>query len=291
MTLDNFWKQDQVQQLIELGLNEDLGKAAHSSLAAIPPHTTGRAQMIAKEPGIIAGLPIAIEIFNKINPQINVELLVPEGSPVEYGTQLMHIQGSATDILSGERLVLNFIQRLSGIATTAHKYASLAAPYNVRILDTRKTTPGMRLLEKYAVKIGGADNHRMGLFDMIMLKDNHIDFCGGITPAITKTLEYLQEHNLNLKIEIETRNIEEVKEVCAIGNVNRIMLDNFTPKEIQEAVLIINNRFETEASGGINEQNITEYLGTGIDFISIGALTHSVKSMDISLKTIIQKNA
>lgn len=291
MTLDNIWKQDQVQQLIELGLNEDLGKAAHSSLAAIPPHTTGRAQMIAKEPGIIAGLPIAIEIFNKINPQINVELLVPEGSPVEYGTQLMHIQGSATDILSGERLVLNFIQRLSGIATTAHKYASLAAPYNVRILDTRKTTPGMRLLEKYAVKIGGADNHRMGLFDMIMLKDNHIDFCGGMAQAIQQTLKYLEEHSLNLKIEVETRNLDEVREVCEVGNIHRIMLDNFTPAQIQEALKIINHQFETEASGGIYEDNIAEYLKTGVDYISIGALTHSVKSLDISLKTLIEKKS
>ncbi|MCO6495017.1 MAG: carboxylating nicotinate-nucleotide diphosphorylase [Bacteroidetes bacterium] len=285
----NIWVDSKIQQLIDIGLEEDIGSTPHSSISAIPKGTFGYAQMIAKEEGIVAGLPLASEIFKKINPSITICQLVSEGQKVSTGSVLMTFEGDATDILSGERLILNFIQRLSGIATVSNKYATLAKAYGVTILDTRKTTPGMRLLEKYAVKIGGAENHRMGLFDMIMLKDNHIDFCGGITQAINKTHEYLKQNKLSLKIEVETRNLEEVKEACAIGEIHRIMLDNFSPKDIIEALKIINKRFETEASGGITEQNLTEYLKTGVDYISIGALTHSVKSMDISLKTIIKK--
>ncbi len=289
MTFDKLWKHPQVIRLVELGLQEDFGQTPHSSLTAIPKGTKGVAQMIAKSDGIVAGLPLANTIFQQINPSIEVEQLVSEGQKVIRGTILMKIQGESTDILSGERLILNFIQRLSGIATVANHYAELAKPYGVKILDTRKTTPGMRLLEKYAVKAGGAENHRIGLFDMIMLKDNHIDFCGSITQAIHKTLDYLKQNKLQLKIEIETRNLDEVKEACAVGNIHRIMLDNFSPSQIIEALKIIDKRFETEASGGITDENLLEYLKTGVDYISVGALTHSVKSMDISLKTIIQK--
>ncbi|MBX2985547.1 MAG: carboxylating nicotinate-nucleotide diphosphorylase [Bacteroidia bacterium] len=289
MTFDKLWKHPQVIRLVELGLQEDFGQTPHSSLTAIPKGTKGVAQMIAKSDGIVAGLPLANTIFQQINPSIEVEQLVSEGQKVIRGTILMKIQGESTDILSGERLILNFIQRLSGIATVANHYAELAKPYGVKILDTRKTTPGMRLLEKYAVKAGGAENHRIGLFDMIMLKDNHIDFCGSITQAIHKTLDYLKQNKLQLKIEIETRNLDEVKEACAVGNIHRIMLDNFSPSQIIEALKIIDKRFETEASGGITDEHLLEYLKTGVDYISVGALTHSVKSMDISLKTIIQK--
>jgi nicotinate-nucleotide pyrophosphorylase (carboxylating) len=281
------WNSPELIQLIQSGLNEDIGKGDFSVLAAIGNETQGSAEMIMKEDAIIAGLPLAQIIYSLIDPTIQIETAAMEGSKVSKGQRILTVKGKASTILSGERLVLNFIQRLSGIATVANHYATLAKPYGVTILDTRKTTPGLRKLEKYAVKTGGCDNHRMGLYDMIMLKDNHIDFCGGITPAILKTQAYLKENNLSLPIEVETRNLAEVTEVCMIGGIQRIMLDNFSPDEIKEALKVINKQFETEASGGITKENLEAYLATGVDFISIGALTHSVKSTDISLKTTL----
>lgn len=279
------WNSPELIQLIQSGLKEDIGKGDFSVLAAIGNETQGTADMIVKEDAIIAGLPLAQIIYTLIDPTIQIDIVAKEGSKVSKGQRILSVKGKAATILSGERLVLNFIQRLSGIATIANHYADLAKPYGVTILDTRKTTPGLRKLEKYAVKTGGCDNHRMGLYDMIMLKDNHIDFCGGITAAIQKTQSFLKENNLSLPIEVETRNLSEVKEACKVGGIQRIMLDNFQPHEIKEALTHINKQFETEASGGITKENLLDYLATGVDFISIGALTHSVKSIDISLKT------
>lgn len=289
MNLAKIWEDPNIHQLISISLQEDIGGGDHSSLASIPKNTKGSANMLFKEDAIVAGLPLAKIIFHKIDPTLIVMEQVKEGDFVKKGTTALNVIGNAVSILSGERLVLNFIQRLSGIASISKKYADLAKPYNVIILDTRKTTPGLRLLEKYAVKTGGCDNHRTGLYDMIMLKDNHVDFCGGITNAIERTHKYLSEHNVNLKIEVETRNLKEVEEACKIGGIHRIMLDNFSPNDIKLALKIIDNRFETEASGGINIDNIIPYLETGVNYISIGALTHSVKSADISLKTEIEK--
>jgi len=289
MSLAKIWEDSHIHQLITLSLQEDIGNGDHSSLASIPKNTKGSANMLFKEDSVVAGLPLAKIIFHKIDPTLLVTDKVKDGDFVKKGTIALTVSGNAISILSGERLVLNFIQRLSGIASISKKYADLAKPYNVKVLDTRKTTPGLRILEKYAVKTGGCDNHRTGLYDMIMLKDNHVDFCGGITNAIERTNTYLSEKNLNLKIEVETRNLKEVEEACKTGGIHRMMLDNFSPNDIKLALKIINNRFETEASGGITYDNLIPYLETGVDYISIGALTHSVKSVDISLKTIIDK--
>jgi len=289
MSLAKIWEDSHIHQLISLSLQEDIGNGDHSSLASISKNTKGSANMLFKEDAVVAGLPLAKIIYHKIDPSLSITELVKDGDIVKKGTVALKVSGNAVSILSGERLVLNFIQRLSGIASISKKYADLARPYNTTILDTRKTTPGLRVLEKYAVKTGGCDNHRTGLYDMIMLKDNHVDFCGGITKAIERTHQYLAEKNLDLKIEVETRNLQEVEEACKTGGIQRIMLDNFTPKDISLALNTINKRFETEASGGITYDNLIPYLETGVDFISIGALTHSVKSVDISLKTIIEK--
>jgi nicotinate-nucleotide pyrophosphorylase (carboxylating) len=285
MSADWLTSQPQILELVELGLKEDIGTGDVSCLSSLSPQANGAAIMWLKQDAMIAGLPMAELVFKKVDPELKITFYHHDGNFLEKGTKLLMVEGKAASILSAERLVLNFVQRLSGVATLSKKYADLAKPFKTKILDTRKTTPGHRILEKYAVRVGGCHNHRMGLYDMVMLKDNHIDFCGGITNAINKTKQYLTKHKLELKIEVETRNLDEVKEVCDEGGVDRIMLDNFSPSQIIEALKIIEGRFEAEASGGIHEENILSYLQTNIDYISIGALTHSPKSIDISLKT------
>lgn len=282
--MNSLFTSQQCADFITRSLQEDIGSGDHSSLASIPQGTQGKAHMLIKEDGIVAGLELAQAIFMQVDPGLKVELKMADGDKVKKGDITLLVQGSVHSILKSERLVLNCAQRLSGIATTANKIVQLVDGLNTKILDTRKTTPGLRFLEKWAVTVGGAYNHRIGLYDMIMLKDNHVDYAGGITAAIQRTQAYLAENKLNLKIEVETRNISEVNEVLLAGGVNRIMLDNFTPAQLKEAVTLINGRFETEASGGITLETVREYAETGVDFISIGALTHSVKSMDISLK-------
>lgn len=280
----NLFQQPEIAAFIQQSLQEDIGSGDHSSLAAIPAGANGRAKLLIKEDGIVAGIELALLIFKLADPTLIIEVFKKDGDLVKRGDEALHVFGSIHSILKTERLVLNLMQRLSGIATTTARIVKKTEGTGVRILDTRKTTPGLRMLEKWAVTVGGGYNHRFGLFDMVMLKDNHIDYAGGIVPAIQNTLSYLEKNKLNLKIEVETRNLDEVKTVMDTGGIHRIMLDNFSPAIIKEAVKLIGGRYETEASGGITELNVKEYAETGVDFISIGALTHSVKSMDISLK-------
>lgn len=275
-----------VAALIDLSFKEDIGDGDHTSLACINPNSTGKSVIVAKEDGILAGAFLAEYIFKKVDAELEVKQLLHDGCKVGNEQVIMEIYGSSIAMLTAERTVLNFIQRLSGVATQTGKYVKVLEGLHTRILDTRKTTPGMRLLEKWAVKIGGGANHRIGLYDMILIKDNHIDFAGGIQPALERTHAYLKAHKLNLKIEIETRSLNEVEQVLSAGGVNRIMLDNFSPELLKEAVLLINGRFETEASGGITLQTLRNYAETGVDFISSGALTHSVKSLDFSMRAV-----
>jgi nicotinate-nucleotide pyrophosphorylase (carboxylating) len=273
-----------LREFILRSLKEDIGEGDHSSLASIPEKATGRAKLLIKEKGILAGCRVAGEIFSIIDKDLKFEQLITDGTEISPGEIAFLISGKVQSILKSERLILNIMQRMSGIATTTSLYVEKLKGLNTRILDTRKTTPGMRFLEKEAVSLGGGLNHRMGLYDMVMLKDNHIDFAGGIETAIKKTREYLTRHNKNLKVEIETRNLDDVRKVLAFGGVDRIMLDNFTVRETREAVKIIQGRFETESSGGITLETIRAYAECGVDFISVGALTHHIKSLDMSLK-------
>lgn len=273
-------------ELLQLAIKEDIGDGDHTSLACIPANATNTAQLIAKEEGIIAGVEIAEKIFKLFDPELKVAVLKKDGDKIKTGDVVLTVFGKAQKILSAERLVLNYMQRMSGIATKTHQIVEIIKPYNTKILDTRKTTPLNRYFEKLAVKIGGGTNHRFGLYDMVMIKDNHIDFAGGIKNAIQQANDYLKTKNKPLQIEIEVRNFEELNEVLSVGNVDIIMLDNFTPNDLQKAVQIINHRFKTEASGGINESTIVDYAKTGVDFISIGALTHHIKSLDLSLKAV-----
>ena len=270
--------------LIQTALQEDIGSGDHSSLAAVPKDTKGKMKLLVKENGIIAGIEVAKEVLRQVDPSITMNCFMKDGDAVVVKDIVFEIEGPSRSMLTAERTLLNFMQRLSGIATVSKQYADAVKGTKAKILDTRKTTPNLRELEKYAVKIGGCENHRFGLYDMIMLKDNHIDFAGGIPKAIDDTHEYLQKNGLNLKIEIETRSIEEVKRVLKHGKIDRIMLDNFTPEKLKEAVQLIAGKYETEASGGITLQNIKEYAQAGVDYISIGALTHHIKSLDLSLK-------
>ncbi|MBR1517186.1 MAG: carboxylating nicotinate-nucleotide diphosphorylase [Bacteroidales bacterium] len=269
--------------LIRMALHEDIGDGDHSTLACIPPTAQGQAKMIAKQDGIICGIDVAIRVFELVDPTLNIIAVAEDGDIVDKGDLLMLVSGPAASILTAERTALNYIQRLSGIATEAHRMVALLDGLHTRLLDTRKTTPNMRMLEKYAVHCGGATNHRFGLFDMVMLKDNHIDFAGGIEPAIDRTHEYLKAHNKDLRIEIEVRNLDELDTVLRHGGVDRIMLDNFDIDTLRTAVQRIAGRYETEASGGITEKTLRQYAETGVDFISVGALTHHIKSLDISL--------
>ncbi|MES2689534.1 MAG: carboxylating nicotinate-nucleotide diphosphorylase [Bacteroidota bacterium] len=275
-----------VTQLIDIAFAEDIGEGDHTSMATINEDEKGRSIIVAKDDGIIAGLILVDYIFKKVDPSLHVEVLKKDGDTVKYGDVVINIEGSSRSMLTAERTVLNFIQRLSGVATQTAKYVKELEGLHTKILDTRKTTPGMRLLEKWAVKIGGGENHRIGLYDMILIKDNHVDFAGGITQAIDRTANYLKSKNLDLKIEIETRSIKEVKQVLEKGGIHRIMLDNFKPELLQEAVALINKQYETEASGGITIQTLRSYAETGVDYISSGALTHSVKAMDLSMRAV-----
>jgi nicotinate-nucleotide pyrophosphorylase (carboxylating) len=276
--------EEAIQLFIKSAFAEDIGPGDYSSLAAIPTDKMGKAKLLIKDEGILAGLEIAEMIFKTLDPYLQVELLLKDGDSVKFGDIGLIVSGSAASILSAERLVLNCMQRMSGIATVTNRLTQKIIHTKARLMDTRKTTPNFRLMEKWAVHIGGGVNHRFALYDMVMLKDNHVDFAGGIRAAIERTKAYLQANELALKIEIETRNLEEVKEVIEVGGVDFVMLDNMNYATMREAVDLIDGRFETEASGGITEETLEAVAKCGVDFISMGALTHSVKSMDISLK-------
>ncbi len=275
------------KEFIEAAFREDVGSGDYSTLASIPADARGQAVLKVKEDGILAGLGLAEDIFHFLEPDAKITFNKRDGDKVVNGEIAFDVVAGVHTILKAERLVLNCMQRMSGIATLTGKYVDAVKGYRTRILDTRKTTPLFREYEKEAVRIGGGVNLRMGLYDMVMLKDNHIDFCGGIVEAIVKTNQYLAAHALDLKIEVETRNIEDVKKVLAIGNVHRIMLDNYTPAEVEEAVSLIGNKYETEASGGITLDNIVAYARTGVNYISVGAITNRAVSMDLSLKARI----
>jgi nicotinate-nucleotide pyrophosphorylase (carboxylating) len=276
----------ELRQIIAMALREDLGDGDHSSIATIPEGTPGRARLLVKEEGILAGVDVARQVFSQLDGRVLFTRLLEDGAHVGPGDVAFLLEGPAVSLLSGERLALNFMQRMSGIATFTRQVVDRIEGTRARILDTRKTTPNMRLLEKEAVRIGGGYNHRFGLFDMIMIKDNHIDYAGGIAAAINRTHEYLASKKPGLRIEVEVRNFAELEEVLACGGVDRIMLDNFTPSQLAEAVEMIGGRAETEASGGISLHNIREFALTGVDFISVGALTHHIKSLDMSLKAV-----
>lgn len=271
-------------RLIDLAFAEDIGDGDHTTLCCIPEDAMGKSHLLIKEDGILAGVEVAKRVFAKFDSTMQVEVLINDGTPVKKGDIAMVVTAKVRSLLQTERLMLNIMQRMSGIATMTNKYVERLKGTKTHVLDTRKTTPGLRMLEKQAVKIGGGMNHRIGLFDMILLKDNHIDFCGGITNAITRCHEYLKEKGLNLKIEIEVRNFDELAEAMNCGGINRIMLDNFSVADTMKAVDIVGGKFETESSGGITFDTIRDYAECGVDFISVGALTHSVKGLDMSFK-------
>jgi nicotinate-nucleotide pyrophosphorylase (carboxylating) len=275
-----------LSELIDRALAEDLGDGDHSALACIPNEAMGSAKLLVKEDGILAGVALAEMIFNKVDARFQLDIQITDGQAVKAGDIAFVVHGPSQKLLSAERLVLNFMQRLSAIATQTNRYVQLLEGTKAKVLDTRKTTPGLRYLEKWAVALGGGYNHRIGLFDMIMLKDNHIDFAGGIDEAIKQTKAYLAKTGRDLKIEVETRDLTEVQQVLEVGGVDRIMLDNFTYKQTREAVELIDGRYETESSGGITLDTIRGYAECGVDYISVGALTHSVISMDLSLKAV-----
>ena len=276
----------QLDVLIESALKEDVGSGDHSSNACIPAETKGEARLFIKDNGILAGMQFAEYAFKKIDPTIQFIPLLKDGAPIKKGDIAFTVSGSIRTILMMERFVLNCMQRMSGIATRTHQLVEKISDTHTKLLDTRKSTPNFRVLEKWAVRIGGGVNHRFGLYDMIMLKDNHIDAAGGITKAVHSTLEYLKKNKLDLKIEVETRNLKEVQEVMDCGGVDRVMLDNFTIPLLKEAVALINGTIETEASGGINEENIRSFALTGVDYVSSSVMMHSVKSLDLSLKIV-----
>ncbi|GAF01501.1 carboxylating nicotinate-nucleotide diphosphorylase [Saccharicrinis fermentans] len=279
-------KEEVLNGIIDKAIREDVGDGDHSSQACIPKTALGKAQLLVKEEGIIAGVDIAQKVFRKFDPNMAIEVFVTDGAVVKPGDIVFKIEGKVLDILKAERLVLNIMQRMSGIATRTNIYVQKLAGLKTKVLDTRKTTPGLRELEKLAVKIGGGVNHRMGLFDMIMLKDNHIDYAGGIEKAIGAVHQYLKEKGKDLKIEVEVRDFAELEEVMRVGGIHRIMLDNFSPQDTQKAVELINGKFETESSGGITLDTLRSYAECGVDFISVGALTHHIKSLDLSLKAL-----
>jgi nicotinate-nucleotide pyrophosphorylase (carboxylating) len=273
-----------VQELIKEALQEDLGDGDHSSLSCIPTNAVGKAKLLVKEKGILAGTEIAKEVFHQVDPDCRLNFLKKDGDPIAVGDIVFTVEGSSISILKAERLALNFMQRMSGIASHTATLVALLEGTGTTILDTRKTTPNFRVFEKMAVKIGGGNNHRFGLYDMIMIKDNHIDYAGGIRQAIDKAHAYLNAQKLDLKIEIEARDLEEVKEILQCQKVDRIMLDNFTYADLREAIALIGDQSETEASGGITKETIRAYAECGVDFISVGALTHQINSLDLSLK-------
>jgi len=278
--------QNELQLIIQNAIREDVGDGDHSSLACIPADAQGKAKLLVKDNGIIAGVEFAKIVFNYVDANMKVETFINDGSTVKYGDVVFHVSGSSQSILKAERLVLNSMQRMSAIATKTRKYVDLLEGTNTKVLDTRKTTPGFRACEKWAVKIGGGENHRFALYDMIMLKDNHNDFAGGITKAINKTKEYLKANNKDLKIIVEARNLDEIKEILQNDGVYRILIDNFNFEDTKKAVALIGTKCLTESSGNINENTIRQYAECGVNYISSGALTHSVYNMDLSLKAI-----
>lgn len=277
-------REELIDELLELSFAEDIGDGDHTTLCCIPADAIGKQRLIIKEDGIIAGVEIAKMVFHKFDPELKVDVFINDGAQVKKGDIAFEVTGKVQSLLQTERLMLNIMQRMSGIATTTHKYMEQLKGLKTKVLDTRKTTPGMRILEKEAVKIGGGYNHRIGLFDMILLKDNHVDFAGGIVNAITKARKYLAEKGKEMKIEIEVRNLDELQQVLNTGGVDRIMLDNFSPELTKKAVELIGGRFETESSGGITFNTLRAYGECGVDYISVGALTHSVKGLDMSFK-------
>ena len=271
-------------RLIDLAFAEDIGDGDHTTLCCIPEDAMGKSHLLIKENGILAGVEVAKRVFSRFDPDLKVEVLIEDGTPVKVGDIAMIVSGKVRSLLQTERLMLNIMQRMSGIATVTNKYVERLKGTHTRVLDTRKTTPGLRMLEKQAVKIGGGVNHRIGLFDMILLKDNHVDFSGGIENAIDRCHAYLKEKGLDLKIEIEVRNFDELQQVLDHGGVDRIMLDNFSVENTRKAVELIDGKYETESSGGITIDTLRDYAEAGVDFISVGALTHSVKGLDMSFK-------
>ena len=272
-------------KLIDLAFAEDIGDGDHTTLCCIPADAEGKSKLLIKEEGILAGIRIAKEVFRRFDPTLKVEVFIEDGAHVKPGDVPMIVSGKVRSLLQTERLMLNIMQRMSGIATMTAKYVERLKGTKTHVLDTRKTTPGMRMLEKEAVKIGGGVNHRIGLFDMILLKDNHVDFCGGIDNALNRCAEYQKENGLHLKVEIECRSLDEIRQVMANGKADRIMLDNFSLEDTRKAVELIDGRFETESSGGITIDTLRDYAECGVDYISVGALTHSVKGLDISFKS------
>ncbi len=273
-----------LDQFIENSLEEDIGDGDHTSLAILSQNKIGKARLLVKDTGIIAGVEVAERVFKKVDPSATFEVLIKDGTPVYPNDTAFIIEGKEIFILQCERVVLNIMQRMSGIATQTSVYVQKLKGLKTKILDTRKTTPGMRLLDKWAVVLGGGNNHRIGLYDMILIKDNHIDFAGGIESAISSVIEYLKEKDLTLKIEIEARSLTDVQEILRIGGIHRILLDNFDLAATRKAVTLINNKYETESSGGITLETIRDYASCGVDFISVGAITHQIKSLDLSLK-------
>ncbi|NJO92334.1 MAG: carboxylating nicotinate-nucleotide diphosphorylase [Chloroflexia bacterium] len=275
-----------VDDLIDRSIAEDIGDGDHSTLSTVPKDTQGSAKLLVKETGIIAGVDIAKRIFRKIDPSLKTEIFIQDGATVKPGDVVFHVHGSTHTILQAERLVLNFMQRMSGIATNTNRYVEKLAGLKTKVLDTRKTTPGLRVVEKMAVKIGGGKNHRFGLYDMILVKDNHVDFAGGIKKAIEKIQSYLIIYGKKIPVEIEVRNMRELEEVLNAGFIDRVMLDNFSPEQTKKAVEFINGRIEVESSGGINLETIRSYAECGVDFVSVGELTHQIRSIDLSLKAL-----
>jgi nicotinate-nucleotide pyrophosphorylase (carboxylating) len=275
-----------IRELVKVYLAEDVGDGDHTSLSTIPADTQGKAKLLVKENGILAGVELALQIFDIVDSELKVDVLMHDGDTITIGNIVLNVSGSVHSILKAERLVLNCMQRMSAIATQTHKIVALLAGTGTKVLDTRKTTPGFRFFEKWAVKIGGGVNHRFGLYDMILIKDNHVDYSGGIANAISNAQNYIKQNNLKLDIEIEVRNFKELDEAMQAGGIQRILLDNFSVADMKTAVEKIGGRFITEASGGITIENVRSYAECGVDYISIGALTHSVKSLDLSLKAV-----
>lgn len=272
-----------LDELIDIAFREDIGDGDHTTLSCVSDSIMGKAQLIIKQEGILCGVDVAKRVFEKFDAELKITILIKDGTPVKPGDIAYTVEGKTVSILQTERLVLNFMQRLSGVATQTNYYVKALEGTNTKVLDTRKTTPGLRLLEKYAVKTGGGKNHRIGLYDMILIKDNHIDYAGGVTNAINNAKEYLKAKGKDLKIEVEARTMEEIKEILSLG-VDRILIDNFTPEETVDAVKLINGACETESSGGITLETMRAYAEAGVDYISVGALTHQIKSLDMSLK-------
>lgn len=273
-----------VDDLIELAIREDIGDGDHSSLSCIPHDERGRMKLLVKQEGILAGVEVAQRVLKRLDPEVKFEQLLEDGARIKPGDIAFYVEGRLISLLQAERILLNIMQRMSGVATQTAIYVKELEGLKTKVLDTRKTTPGMRVLDKMAVKLGGGENHRIGLFDMVILKDNHIDFAGGILKAIPRVREYLKEKGKNIPIEVEVRSLDDIRDVFSAGGCDRIMLDNFTPEMTREAVKLIDGRIETESSGGITLKNLREYAECGVDFISVGALTHQIKSLDLSLK-------